>query len=321
MLRAMTTPDESTITDPKPRRGLKQLDLNFAELTLDKTIDFILIFVGLYAAIAVQRCQDDEKERGEYISLLKDFRAELDANLKEGASIEKDLGPIAETTPGKNLGPMQQAFDEFFVSLREDEEVVHCLHMEFASAVKPGSPHLDPAAKEACHAHYAKFDKAHADAAATGSFKFKPAVLTPFYRYEVWQLYIANGIKIFKNKELAVKIGEIYNNARLIEKQVADIEATYNDAFMKQVGRSAATDLELAEIVHDEEQEHGLSPQNQTALLHVSEAVKEEHAATVEAHSILTLKVERMKNTVTLMQTEIEAVNAAIAQEVAANER
>lgn len=307
------------MADKPRRRGLKRLDLNFGELTVDKAIDFVLIFVGLYAAISVQRCQDEEKERGEYVSLLKDFKAELDANLKEEASIEKDLGPITESAPHKNLGPMQQPFDDFFHSLKEDEEIVHCLHMEFASALKPGEFHGDPAEKAACHAHLATFDKNHVE--HKESFKFKPAVLTPFYRYEVWQLYIANGIRIFKNKELAVKIGEIYNNARLVEKQVAEIESTYNDAFMKQVGRSIATDMELAEIVHDEEQEHGLSPQNQTALIHVSQAVKEEHAATVEAQSILTLKVERMKNTVLLMQKEIDAVKGAIDEEIAIIER
>ncbi|MBK8263461.1 MAG: hypothetical protein IPK80_19225 [Nannocystis sp.] len=171
--------------------------------------------------------------------------------------------------------------------------------------------------KAACHALYAKFEQAHntADTHAS-SFNFKPAVLTPFYRYEVWQLYLANGVRLFRNKDLAVKIGEIYNNARLVEKQVAEIETIYNDSFMKQVGRSSATDQELAEIIHDEEQEHGLSPQNQTILIHISEAIKEEHAATIEAQSILTLKVERMKSTVGLMHKEIEAVQAAIDDEL-----
>ncbi len=307
----MTTPDEPS----KPRRrGLKQINLNFSELAVDKTLDFILIFVGLYAAIAVQRCQDDEKERQEYVSLLKDFHTELNANLKEEESIEKDLGPITEAAPGKNLGPMQQAFDDFFASLEQDEKVIHCLHNEYATGAKP---HITDEDKAACHELYAKFDQSHGDHDVSAAFHFKPAILTPFYRYEVWQLYIANGIKIFKNKELAVRLGEIYNNARLVEKQIADIEATYNDAFMVQVGRSAATDLELAELVHDEEQDHGLSAQGLQALMHVSEAVKSEHAASLEVQGILTLKVERMKNTVMLMHEEIVTIQQALDQEVA----
>ena len=102
----------------------------------------------------------------------------------------------------------------------------------------------------------------------------------------------------------------------LAKRQVADIEATYNDAFMKQVGRSAATDLELAEIVHDEETEHGLSAQDQQILIDISEAVKDEHYATVEARSILELKVERMKHTALLIRQEIHDVTAAIEEEM-----
>ncbi|HSC86692.1 MAG TPA: hypothetical protein VLC09_05450, partial [Polyangiaceae bacterium] len=127
---------------------------------------------------------------------------------------------------------------------------------------------------------------------------------------------LANGVATFRNKELAVRLGEIYNNARIVERQVADIEATYNDAFMKQVGRSAATDLELFEIVHDEETEHGLSAQDQQMLIDVSEAIKDEHFATREAQSVLELKVERMKRTALLIRKEIELAKKGLADEL-----
>ena len=97
---------------------------------------------------------------------------------------------------------------------------------------------------------------------------------------------------------------------------MADIELTYNDAFMKQVGRSAATDLELAEVVHDEETEHGLSAQDQELLIHISAAVKDEHFATVEVKSILELKVERLKRTALTLREEIHQVTKAIEQEI-----
>lgn len=291
------------MSDPKPY-------LN-PELLFDKFIDFVLIFVGLYAATALQRYQDSEREREEYISLLKDFAGELSANLAQEASIEKDLGALKDSTPGQNLGPMAKTFEHFFHELDADEHIVHCLHEEFAKAVDPKKPAVAPAE---CHEAYEKFDAAHR--AGEQKFGFKPAVLTPFYRYEVWELYLANGIKTFRNKELAVKLGEIYNNARIVERQVADIEATYNDAFMKQVGRSAATDMELFEIVHDEETEHGLSAQDQQILIDVSEAMKDEHYATVEAQSILELKVERMKQTALLIRKEIQEAKQGIAAEL-----
>jgi hypothetical protein len=303
---------------PSPeRKGRRKSNLNVRELLVDKAIDFVLIFVGLYAATAVQKYQDTMKEKAEYVSLLKDFRGELSANLEQEASIAKDLGDINATEPGQNLGPMKKTFDDFFGALDEDDNVVHCLHAEFATAVTPEKSakggHGGKNAK--CHALYAKFDKAHQESAE--SFNFSPAVLTPFYRYEVWQLYLADGVKIFRNKELAVKLGEIYSNAKIIERQVAEIEGTYNDAFMKQVGRSAATDAELAEVIHDEETQHGLSPQNQSELLHIAEAIKEERYATKEAKSILELKIERMKKTVLLMRKEIETVSKAIDDELA----
>jgi len=281
------------------------------ELFFDKSIDFALIFVGLYAATSLQRCQDASKEKAEYVSLLHDFKRELDANVAQETSIEKDLGSIDSTTPGENLGPMAETFVHFFEELKEDEKIVACLHDEFvAKHADDGKSH----APEGCHELYKQFDKGHAGH-DTG-FSFQPAVLTPFYRREVWQLYLADGVKTFRNKELAVSIAEVYANADLIEEQVQDIEATYNDAFMKQVGRTAATDMELAEIVHDEETQNGLSDADLTLLLHVDEAIKAEHYGALEAQRALELKVERMKKTVLLMRDEIKAVQTAVDTEL-----
>lgn len=283
------------------------------ELFFDKFIDFALIFVGLYAATSLQRCQDASKEKQEYVSLLGDFKRELDANVAQEASIEKDLGAIDATTPGKNLGPMKETFTHFFEALEEDEKIVGCLHDEFvAKHADEGEYH----APEGCHELYKQFDKGHSGH-DTG-FSFEPAVLTPFYRREVWQLYLADGVKTFRNKELAVAIAEVYANADLVEEQVQDIEETFNEAFMKQVGRTAATDMELAEIVHDEEAGSGLSDADMTLLLHVDEAIKGEHYGALEAQRALELKVERMKKTVLVMRGEIEVVQTAIDTELAA---
>ncbi len=304
------------------------------ELIIDKAIDFALIFVGLYAATALQRCQDTSREKKEYVSLLKDFKRELDANIEQESSIEKDLGSIDETEPGKNLGPMQKTFHHFFEELEEDEKIVKCMHDEFlvdhtaekAAATAGdhgggdhgegdhGEKKEDPTAE--CHALYKQFDKTHEK--HEESFSFEPAVLTPFYRREVWQLYLADGVKTFRNKELAVRIAEVYANATLIEEQIEDIETTYNDAFMAQVGRTAATDMELAEVVHDEETQHGLSATDRTLLTHVDEAIKAEHYAALEVERTLELKAERMKKTVLVMRKEIEEVQKAIDEELQA---
>jgi hypothetical protein len=310
--------NEATDAPPERRPFLG----GYGELAIDKAIDLVLIFVGLYAAIAVQRYQDDLKEQSEYVALLSDFRAELTANLAQEADIAKDLGAIDATTPGENLGPMATTFTEFFTTLDKDEKVVHCLHVEFAAGMPTPKARgkakgkLGAAAYPECHVLYKAFDAAHGESASGDAFGFKPAVLTPFYRYEVWQLYLADGVKTFRNKELAIQLGQIYSNARLIEKNVADIEATYNNTFMVQVARSAATDEELAEIVHDEEVVGALSPQNQQSLLQIMHQVKDERYAAKEAKAVLELKVERMKRTVLLMRQEIRDVTAAIDAEL-----
>jgi hypothetical protein len=294
-----------------PGRPKRKGGMNTAELVLDKIIDFMLIFVGLYAATALQRCQDTAKDKQEYVALLQDFKRELQVNLEQEESIEKDLGAITETEPGSNLGPMQATFTHFFEELGKDEKVVHCLHEEFVAVDDPSKAHV-PAE---CHELYKQFDKAHAKEA--DSFSFKPAALTPFYRYEVWELYLADGIKTFRNKDLAVRIAEVYANARLIEEHVADIEDTYNDQFMTQVGRTSATDMELAEIVHDEEVQHGLSKTDLEMLMHVDEQIKDEHYQALEQEHVLELKVERMKKIVLLLREEIAAVQTQIDEELA----
>jgi hypothetical protein len=298
------------------RTRLREKGLN-GEFFLDKTVDFVLIFVGLYAATGVQRCQDLAKEKDEYVAMLGDFKAELQANREQEQSIVKDLGPIVIGQDPPEIGAMRATFDAYFHELHEDEEVLHCLHDEYM--VEGSALSKDPAAKQKCHDLYQTFLDHHKNPDA--NFDFKPVVLTPFYRYEVWQMYLANGVRIFKNKDLARKIGEIYNNAKIVEKQVADIEATYNDAFMKQVGRTAATDAELAELVADEEAEHGLSGDRKRLLQHISELIKEEHYATKEVKVVLEMEVERMKNTVLIMREEIDAVTVLIDEELARVER
>jgi hypothetical protein len=307
----MTEPTPPKVSLRARRRDrLRERGLT-GEFFLDKSFDFVLIFVGLYAATGLQRCQDQVREKDEYIAMLNDFKSELEANRAQEASIEKDLGPIVVGVEPPEIGGMRDTFDAFFHELHEDEAVLDCLHKEFAVA---GGLDSEAEAKAKCHELYQGFLHHHEQ--PDSNFDFKPVVLTPFYRYEVWQMYLANGVRIFKNKELAVKIGEIYNNAKIVEKQVADIESLYNDGFMKQVGRTAATDMELAELVSDEEAEHGLSPERKKLLTHISELIKEEHYATKEVKLVLEMNVERMKSTVLLMRAEIDAVTAGIDEEL-----
>ena len=282
------------------------------EFVLDKTVDFVLIFVGLYAAIAVQRWQDQAGERDEYVAMLHDFARELETNRDQEGAIVEDLGPILVDQQPPEIGDMRQTFDAFFGQLHADEAVLRCLHDEYAVEGR-----FAPEREAECHALYDRFVVDHGKDNTETSFDFEPVVLTPFYRYEVWQMYLANGVRIFANKELAVALGEIYNNAKIIERQVAEIEAVYNDEFMKQVGRTAATDLQLAELVHDVKIEQRLTPERKQVLIRVEEAIKNEHYAVKEIQLVIEMNVERMKSTVLLLRSEIEAASAGIEIELA----
>lgn len=300
-------------TPPKKNKNIEREGFSLGEMILDKSIDFVLIFVGLYAATALQRYQDEGEALEDYVQLLGDFNRELSANLEQEKSIEKDLGLISDSTPGENLGPLAAVFKGYHLQITRDGDIAHCLHQQFALAEEEHA--ISSQEKEKCDSLYRSFDATHGH--DEKHFDFKPAVLTPFYRYEVWELYLANGVRNFRNKDLAVKVGEIYNNARLIEKMVADIETTFNDSFMSQVGRSAATDMELAEIVHDEELTHHLPEQDLQVLIKISHDLKDERFAAIESQSILSLKVERMKRTVLMMRSEIESVRVALKEEKA----
>lgn len=293
------------------RARLREQGLN-GEFFTDKAVDLVLIFVGLYAAIGVQRWQDLTREKHEYVAMLGDFKAELQANREQEQSIVKDLGAIVVGQKPPELGAMRATFDAYFHELHEDEDVLRCLHDEYL--VEGSALSKDPEAKQSCHDLYQTFLEHHQNPDA--NFDFTPVALTPFYRYEVWQMYLANGVRTFNNKDLARKIGEIYNNAKLIEKQVVDIETTYNETFMTQVGRTAATDAELAELVADEEAEHGLSVDRKQIVQHISGLIKEEHYATKEVKLVLEMEVERMKNTVLIMREEIDAVTVLIDEEL-----
>lgn len=286
----------------------KRTDVNWLELSLDKLVDFVLIFIGLYAAMSVERCQDAASERDEYASLLQDFDRELTANVAQEASIVKDLGPIEKVAPPDNLGPLAGTFDAFAKDAAHDQELVHCLRVEFLRSKRVSDP--------ACHAAFKLFHEEHKNKDHTSAgFAFKPVVLTPFYRYEVWQMYLAGGVKIFKNKELAVQIGEIYNNAHLVEKQVSEIEKLYNDTFMVQSGRALATDMELAELIQEEE-EDDFTAEDRRQLIDVDESLQDERMRVLELRAALALQVERLKNTVLTMRKEIETTRTAITAEL-----
>ena len=71
-----------------------------AELFFDKLLDLILMFLGLYAAIAVQDYVDKHKEHKQYKQLLEGFSEELSSNQLQRKTVEGQLGKLEEDSLG-----------------------------------------------------------------------------------------------------------------------------------------------------------------------------------------------------------------------------
>jgi hypothetical protein len=86
-------------------------DINWKEIGADKSIDAVLIPVGLFAALWFQGWVDDRKEREDYASLIADFRNEAETNSGRSVSLEATIGPFADTAPETVLGPISEKYD------------------------------------------------------------------------------------------------------------------------------------------------------------------------------------------------------------------
>lgn len=319
---ALQGPDGSADTGAKSASQEKGEDsgVNFKELALDKMIDFVLIFVGLYAAIAVQKWQDSAKERDDYVALLGDFKSELTWNQKQREALEKDLGPISEKQSGKALGPMQKAFDDFNKEAHEAEQVLSCVG-EIVAVAKKGAPSAAQRKRiEECAPILEQAEKEGADPSKgekDADEKFRPIDLTPFYRAEVWQLYLANGIRFFQNKDLAVQIGGAYSRAKDIEKSVAEIEALYNDAFIQKTGEVAALSADLEESIPEDADFKSQGDAIGLKLTQVSRDVRGYKFAVIKIENMMELKVIALKVLLADMDKLLITVTEEIEKELA----
>ncbi|HEY0705850.1 MAG TPA: hypothetical protein VGG33_03590, partial [Polyangia bacterium] len=145
---------------------------------------------------------------------------------------------------------------------------------------------------------------------------FRPVDLAPHYRTEVHQVYLANGIKVFENKHLAVKIGEAYTLAQEIERGMADIEKRFNDGFMQKAGEQEALSSRIEEAFSPEVLLRE-PDQARAQLAEVTEEVRTQRYVVVEIHKVLEAKVLRIKEMVVRMDAHLAAVAADIDAELA----
>lgn len=276
------------------------------QLVIDKAFDFLLVFVGLYAAIAVQRYQEEQKNRHEYGALLKDFESELRANKARYVAFENMVGPLEVQSPRAVLGPMVATFDRFSADLEVEESFASCLHRELLVASKEGGRPR----KGRCR------DDSQAGAPEALAVTFEPIALSPFFRFEVWELYVTSSGRIFENKDLAVRIGEVYNDMRSVERQIASVESTYNETFVRQLGLTAATSVELEHLATSEPGLRRPVEQDLARLTTVEDSISRDRRSALEAKSILELKVRSIKRGLTRTMAETNALIRELELEV-----
>lgn len=210
-----------------------------AELLFDKLLDLILMFLGLYAAIAVQDYVDKHKEHKQYKQLLEGFSEELESNQLQRKTVEGQLGKLEEDS----LGGASLRFTYFNKKANYYQEFLYC--------------YLD--LKKSKNAQFKKevsAKRVKQCKALMKGFKEKDPEhlsLSPVYRRDVWRFYLAGGVHLFQEFEsnsavercnldgisvngLAICIGSTYGKLSDIESQVKYIQDLVNDTYFRKQG-------------------------------------------------------------------------------------
>jgi hypothetical protein len=113
--------------------------INWKELSVDKTIDAILIPVGLFAALWFQGWVDAKKEKEDYGTLIGDFQTEFSNNRSKAQILEAEIGPLSKkdaTDQEALLGPMYQKFESFKSDAERLSGYFDCIDLFFDATVR-----------------------------------------------------------------------------------------------------------------------------------------------------------------------------------------
>jgi hypothetical protein len=210
-----------------------------SSLLFDKGLDLVLMFLGLYAAMAVQDFVDHGKDRSQYIKLLEGFQEELESNKAQRTNIESKLGSLDQRN---SIGEADKSFIFFGKQTKYMDQFVRCYTDILLNKAKQAK--VSPARLKSCFT----FLKA--------KFKLKQPEhldLSPVYRRDVWRLYLAGGVQLFRefesesvydrcqiegksSKRLAICIGSIYSELSDVEGQVHTIQELVNETYFFRQG-------------------------------------------------------------------------------------
>ena len=157
-----------------------------SELMFDKFIDLVLMFLGLYLAIAVQEFQDDRQAQSQYLKLLQGFRTEIESNMSQRHQVEAGLGALDDATE------FGQAMLNFYYLDQHAEQLgpwLACYRdKQELSAIRRRSEAQEAQLRQCIEVmrSYQRIEKP------------APFEVSPLYRRDVWRFYLAGAVQLFQ---------------------------------------------------------------------------------------------------------------------------
>ncbi len=295
-----------------------------SDLVIDKLIDLVLMFLGLYAAIAVQDLVDAGKERRQYTQLLQGFSDELRNNKKQRVAVEEKLGALDQ--PG--IGQVKARVDFFKAQSSYYARYASCYRDLWASQ-NPKTRALTSATEEELRLCLD---------VVKGGFKEKDPehlALTPVYRRDVWRFYLAGGVHLFQEfegknqgarctlngvvvKSLAICIGSTYGELDEIEREVSGLQELVNDTYFNRQGSLSAVFEEFKERVKPYQKVRSEEAFRAIDALarRVAEHAEEGRFAVERTAAVMHFKVKLLKERMLTLDARFKEVRARIRQEL-----
>lgn len=294
--------------------------LKDTSLLFDKLIDLVFMFIGLYLAIAVQDWQDLQKSKEQYKQLLSGFVEEVNANQEQKQSVESQIGQITEF---KDIGKAKIYFDYFHGQSKyfEDffktyEAMFHLKHKKRSAQEEEELKNLVAKLKEKSHLK-----------------KPETFELTPMYRKDVWNFYLAGGVHLFqtfnrkdqsikcrssdqKMQNLAICIGATYGFLHDIENIVDEIQVLVNDTYF---GKQAEIDALFKGFSEQIKELDGNGNENQTmkSLIQKNiQKIQSIRALVNQNESLVKFKVKALKTKLLQTDERFNSVAQALSQEI-----
>ena len=218
-----------------------------SELIFDKFIDLVLMFLGLYLAIAVQEFQDDRQAQSQYLKLLQGFRTEIESNMSQRNQVEAGLGALDDADA---FGQAMVTFDYLDQNAAQLEPWLACFRdKQELSALRRRSAEQE-AHLQRCVGVMRGYQRIEKPA---------PFEVSPLYRRDVWRFYLAGAVQLFQEfvgrknqaeatcrfgaitrRGLAICVGSAYSELGEIEDRVEEIQRKVNETYFHQDGRLGA---------------------------------------------------------------------------------